>query len=145
MVGQESGRATSYLGVIESNVRRCGELAQEWQKMGKGDLPAVTRLRVISRGPRRSLVEAEPISGRQHQIRVHLALLGHSIVGDKLYGPDENLFLAHLNRALTEAELAVLGHPRQALHAYEVALPWKGEVRRFVAPWPAELDALWRG
>ena len=114
-------------------------------KMGKGDLPAVTRLRVIARGPRRSLVEAEPISGRQHQIRVHLALLGFPIVGDKLYGPDERLFLAHLDRALTEEELAVLGHPRQALHAYEVALPWKGVLRRFVAPWPAELDGLWQG
>jgi len=46
MVGQESGRATSYLGVIESNVRRCGELAQGWQKMGKGDLQVFERLPV---------------------------------------------------------------------------------------------------
>lgn len=113
-------------------------------KMGPGDLPACTQLRVLARGPRRSLVEAVPISGRQHQIRVHLALAGHPIVGDKLYGPDERLFLAHLDRPLTEEELARLGHPRQALHAFEVELPWRGEVRRFTAPWPADLEALWQ-
>ncbi|MCA9526047.1 MAG: RluA family pseudouridine synthase [Myxococcales bacterium] len=113
-------------------------------KMGPGDLPAVTALKVVARGGRRSMVEARPVSGRQHQIRVHLALLGHPIVGDKLYGPDEGLFLAHLDRPLDDAELGRLGHPRHALHAAEVALPWRGEVRRFQAAWPAELDALWQ-
>ncbi|MEZ4466423.1 MAG: RNA pseudouridine synthase, partial [bacterium] len=75
---------------------------------------------------------------------VHLALEGHPIVGDKLYGPDEGLFLAHLDRALTPAELARLGHPRQALHAAEVELPWRGVARRFQAALPADLDALWQ-
>ncbi|MEZ4469804.1 MAG: RluA family pseudouridine synthase [bacterium] len=113
-------------------------------KMGPGDLSAVTALKVVARGGRRSLIEARPISGRQHQIRVHLALEGHPIVGDKLYGPDEGLFLAHLDRALTPAELARLGHPRQALHAAEVELPWRGATRRFQAALPADLDALWQ-
>jgi len=113
-------------------------------KMGLGDLPASTRLRVVARGPRRSVVEAEPISGRQHQIRVHLALVGHPIVGDKLYGPDEQLFLAHLNRELTGEEVARLGHPRHALHALQVEFPWRGRTERFQAPWPPDLEALWR-
>lgn len=114
-------------------------------KMGPGDLPAVTRLKVLALGPHRSLVEAEPISGRQHQIRVHLALLGHPVTGDKLYGPDERLFLAHLDRALTDDELSVLGHPRQALHAHEVEFAWRGQTVRFTAPWPQDLEALWQG
>jgi 23S rRNA pseudouridine1911/1915/1917 synthase len=111
-------------------------------RMGAGDLPAETRVRVARRGRQRALVEAAPVTGRQHQIRCHLALWGHPVVGDKLYGPDEALFLASLERALTPEELARLGHPRQALHAHALILPWRGQQRTFLAPWPAELDRL---
>lgn len=114
-------------------------------KMGRGDKPARTAFRVLRRGAHRALVEARPLTGRQHQIRVHLALAGHPVVGDKLYGPDEALFLAGLERRLTPAELERLGHPRQALHAWRLDLPWwDGARRRFEAPWPAELNALVR-
>lgn len=114
-------------------------------KMGPGHQPARTALRTIARGPRRALVEARPISGRQHQIRVHLALSGHPIVGDKLYGPDEGLFLAHLERPLTADEYARLGHTRQALHAWRLTLEWRGRQATFEAPWPAALQALLEG
>ncbi len=111
-------------------------------KMGRGGLPAETCFRVLRHGRRRALVEARPRTGRQHQIRVHLALAGHPIVGDKLYGPDEGIFLASLEGPLDADTLARLGHPRQALHAAAIELEWRGEVRRFQAPWPDELDAL---
>lgn len=114
-------------------------------KMGRGDKPARTACVTVARGPRRALVEARPLTGRQHQIRVHLALSGHPIVGDKLYGPDEALFLAHLDRPLTAAEQARLGHDRHALHAWRLGLDWRGERRVFEAPWPEELDRLVRG
>lgn len=111
-------------------------------KMGQGQSPAQTRFRVLQRGASRALVEAEPISGRQHQIRVHLALAGHPIVGDKLYGSDEQIFLRHLDDQLTADDRARLGHARQALHAVEIRFEWRGETRRFEAPWPADLEGL---
>lgn len=112
-------------------------------KMGRGALEARTAFRVVRRGARRALVEARPLTGRQHQIRVHLALAGLPLVGDKLYGPDERLFLASLERPLTADELALLGHPRQALHAWRVALPWRdGATRRFESPLPSALEEL---
>ena len=112
-------------------------------KMGRGDLPCATTFRVLARGPRRSLVEARPLTGRQHQIRAHLSLGGHAVVGDKLYGPDESLFLASLERALTEAERARLGADRHALHATRLALPFRGE-RCFESPAPPLFAALLR-
>lgn len=111
-------------------------------KIGPGDKPSETRFRVIQRGGRRALVEAVPISGRQHQIRVHLALAGHPIVGDKLYGPDEGIFLRHIDDGITDADLARLGHHRHALHALEVQVDLRGARRSFSAPWPEALDAL---
>jgi len=50
---------------------------------------AETRFRVLKSFAETALVEARPITGRTHQIRVHLAAAGHSIIGDPLYGPDE--------------------------------------------------------
>ena len=112
-------------------------------KMGRGALPAETRFERRWTDGRRSVLVARPITGRQHQIRVHAALSGFPLVGDKLYGPDEQLFLASLERALTAEELTRLGHPRQALHAWRLALPSaSGAVQVFEAPWPSELEAL---
>ena len=59
-------------------------------KGGQG-LPSVTRFRVVRRFPGHALCEAHPETGRQHQIRVHFASLGHPVVGDKLYGAGEAL------------------------------------------------------
>ena len=87
-------------------------------------------------------MQARPRTGRQHQIRVHAALSGFPLVGDKLYGPDEQLFLNSLERALTAAELGRLGCHRQALHAAAVALPRADETIRFESPLPSTLRAL---
>lgn len=111
-------------------------------KMGPGVLPAATAFQVLARGRQRALVEARPRTGRQHQIRVHLAMAGFPIVGDKLYGPDEGLFLASLDRELDADELAILGSPRHALHAWRLEVTWRGERRHFEAPWPDDLQAL---
>jgi len=89
-------------------------------KMGLGSLSATTRFQVRARGDRRTLVEAIPIGGRQHQIRIHAKLSGYPLVGDKLYGPSESFFL---NRAsdLNPEDLITLGHWRHALHAYRIS------------------------
>ena len=52
--------------------------------------PSLTRYRVLERGEAGTRVELEPITGRTHQLRVHMLAIGHPIVGDALYGPDPN-------------------------------------------------------
>ncbi|MEJ7730953.1 MAG: RluA family pseudouridine synthase [Polyangiaceae bacterium] len=84
-------------------------------------------------------------TGRQHQIRVHLAALGTPIVGDKLYGPDEDLFARGADGELTAEDLAVLELPRHALHAelLEIDHPIAGGRVRIEAPLPSDLGDFW--
>ncbi|MCA9714617.1 MAG: RluA family pseudouridine synthase [Myxococcales bacterium] len=115
----------------------------------RGGLPARTELEPLAyglfRGEPITLLAVTPRTGRQHQIRAHLAALGHGVVGDKLYGLDERRFLEVVEDgrpvALLEEEL---GLGRHALHArsIELAHPLSGARVRFEAPWPAELAAL---
>jgi len=92
--------------------------------------PAETRYRVLERfehGSRPfSLVEVFPKTGRKHQIRVHLSHLGHPVVGDKIYGPDERFYLALVDGSLGEADLEELLLPNQALHASRLSFELNG-------------------
>ena len=75
-----------------------------------------------SAGDRFSVVRAIPRTGRTHQIRVHLASIGHRIVGDKIYGPDEQLYLRFIETGWThELEQKIL-LPRHALHSAKLAV-----------------------
>lgn len=85
-----------------------------------------------------SLLKVLPRTGRKHQIRIHLAFIGHPIVGDKLYGCDEDLYLALVERRLTPAQRQALILPYHALHAQEVRFTWRGRQLTFRAepePW----------
>ncbi|MBI2389338.1 MAG: RluA family pseudouridine synthase [Deltaproteobacteria bacterium] len=95
---------------------------------------------------RYALVRCELETGRQHQIRAHLAAIGTPIVGDKLYGPDDELFARGADGTLTEEDQALLELPRHALHAHELVLPHPSNPRERVtirAPLPADLAAFW--
>lgn len=78
-----------------------------------------------------SCLRVLPRTGRKHQIRIHLAHRGHPIVGDKLYGGDEDLYLALVEGRLTEEQRTRLILPNHALHASVVRFDWRGQVREF--------------
>jgi 23S rRNA pseudouridine1911/1915/1917 synthase len=124
-------------------------------------MPAVTVFRVVQRfldveGKPLAFVRCVPKTGRQHQIRAHLLAAGFPLVGDKLYGPDEGIFLklaesggapaprGEFDALITPAERRALRHVRQALHADELQLahPATGERMRFSVPLPDDLAQL---
>lgn len=116
-----------------------------------GSLYAATCFEISARGRRGdrtyARVTCDLETGRQHQIRLHLAALGAPIVGDKLYGPDEGAFARGADGALTEEDLARLELPRHALHASRIALehPVSGTPLSVEAPLPEDMRAFWQG
>jgi 23S rRNA pseudouridine955/2504/2580 synthase len=95
----------------------------------EGGMEAATRARRLKSTPEYSLLEVELLTGRTHQIRVHLAHAGHPIVGDDKYGDFE------LNRKLKQ---------RLLLHAARLAFrhPLTGEMLKLESPVPAEIKAF---
>lgn len=81
-----------------------------------------TAFRVLQRYGDQTLIECELFTGRKHQIRAHLAHLGHPIIGDKIYAHDGHYYLKRLNGPLGEADIRDLGGDHQQLVAVELVL-----------------------
>jgi 23S rRNA pseudouridine1911/1915/1917 synthase len=96
-------------------------------------------LRETTAGERFSLISVTPLTGRTHQIRVHLAALGHPIVGDKIYGPNEQCYLEFIETGWTAELEKRLLLPRHALHASRLAII---DETAWEAPLPRDLQ-LW--
>jgi 23S rRNA pseudouridine1911/1915/1917 synthase len=116
------------------------------QTIHQSGVPAETEFRVESRLVRAnegrenpfSLVRAIPRTGRTHQIRVHLAHLGHPIVGDKIYGPNEELYLRFIETGWTDELARQLLLPRHALHSARICMKVEFD---WQSPLPPDLTA----
>ncbi|GAB3827587.1 RluA family pseudouridine synthase [Pontibacter rugosus] len=113
-------------------------------KLSPQGKPAETYFNTLETYNRHTLVECLPVTGRMHQIRVHLAFLGAPIVSDKLYGGDD-LFLSSLKRKFnlkqnTEEQPLI---KRFALHSFNLGFVLiNGEPVKIEAPYPKDFAVL---
>lgn len=131
---------------VTEPILRQGELRESriWIKQvthpeGKA---STTRFEVINRFKNKrgsfSIVRAMPQTGRTHQIRVHLEHLGHSIVGDKIYGPSEECYLEFIETGWSHGLQEALHLPRHALHASRLVIPEGTSELEWRSPTPRE-------
>lgn len=101
---------------------------------------ALTRYCVLGTRGDVTLIRVRPETGRTHQIRVHLAHIGHPISNDKMYGKTDEEFVEWRDHPLSE-QAAALPVRRQALHAESLHFvhPWTGEQMRFYAALPEDM------
>jgi len=137
--------------VCEAPILRQGEVepSEIWvkQTVHENGSPCTTQFRRLEcferlvEGKRRafSIIEARPITGRMHQIRVHLSHLGHPILGDKIYGPDQECYLDFVRAGWTPDLESRLILPRHALHSTELRLKTESFSACWTSPLPDDL------
>lgn len=148
----------SYLAIVWGEIRgERGEIHAPLDRLGghapsqiylkqaivPGGHVSKTEYRVERRLRGHTLLRLWPRSGRLHQIRAHLAGIGFPIIGDKLYGPDERLYLRFIKEGWTDDLKKALLCPRHALHADYVAFSLRGSLVQAQAKWPDDLNDIW--
>ena len=108
---------------IDSPIASSNGLIKLKMQISEDGKDSLTNIKPISfdKKTNLTLVQASPITGRQHQIRVHLDSIKHRIIGDPIYGIDENLCDRFLKKKMLEEErIKVTGKDRLMLHAYSL-------------------------
>jgi 23S rRNA pseudouridine1911/1915/1917 synthase len=127
-LGLAWGKFAQKEGRIAWAIGRHTKDGQRFSVRGRKPREALTLYKVLKEYKDFSLVEIKPVTGRTHQIRVHLAAAGHALAGDSRYG-----------QRRPKARI-----PRLFLHAFRLAFnhPLSGEPVEFTAPLPAELEEI---
>src|SRR5262245_45853557 len=137
------GRMQASRGTIDAPLGVARRLQVIFKRATEGDRAqhALTDFRVLGRGSTASLVLLTPKTGRRHQLRAHLAAIGHPIAGDRLYGLSDRDYLAHLRGRLRDEARRTLGAERQLLHAHRLRLrhPSTGRFVTFTSPMPEDM------
>jgi 23S rRNA pseudouridine1911/1915/1917 synthase len=121
--------------LVDAPILRRGEVEESriyvMQTVHEAGRRCVTSMRVEERvevsGRKMSLLKVRPKTGRMHQIRVHAAYVGHSIVGDKIYGGDEEIYLKFIENGMDQDMKRELMVSRHALHASEMSVVLGGD------------------
>jgi len=154
---QQKNVAKKYLAIVNGQVERdsfvvdqpIGDLQDSKIRIKKWVSPqgqkAKTNFKVIERALQHTLLEATPITGRTNQIRIHAAYEGHVLVGDKLFHPDENVFLNYWENGDNEWVHSQTGFKRLCLHACELSFtnPETSEIINLATPMPSDMQELW--
>ena len=121
----EKGEIKKAIGRSRSNRKKMSTKARSGKE-------AITQYEVVERFGYATLVRVRILTGRTHQIRVHFASIGHSVLGDSLYGKKLKL----------ETGEAIIKFDRQMLHASSLKLkhPVKGDMMEFTAPMPGDMQ-----
>ena len=157
MAMQEGKIKKKYLAIVagwpedsfesRAPIIRLGEIGETTIHLQRAVHPtgaaAHTRFHVLSRIVRKegrfALVSAEPLTGRTHQIRVHLAHCGFPVIGDKIYGPSPTCYLEFIRTGWTPELAQRLLLPRHALHSAELEIEWDGTPLRWTSNLPPDL------
>ena len=125
------GHLETAQALIDASIGRSRQRPTQMAIGGRADRPARTAYTVLERFALFSLVEARPITGRTHQIRLHFAALGHPIAGDQSYGLQDE----------------AIGLARQFLHAHALRLVLPGSTveREFESPLAPDLQQVLDG
>lgn len=116
---------------IEAPLQKFGEQGGErFVKVSSEGKPSCTEFQLVRHYPHATLMEASPLTGRTHQIRVHALFAGHPVVGDEKYASKDSL-----------KHFKTLGAGRMFLHAISLELPGEKGIQRFEAP----LDQAFQG
>ena len=120
------GQVTPPCGVIDAPIGRAeGSIIRRCVRAD--GLPSLTEYETLQVNDRFTLLRLRPQTGRTHQLRVHMAYLGHPLAGDWLYGTEDKTLIA-----------------RPALHSYELwfTQPVTGQALHFTAPIPQDMQRL---
>mgnify|MGYP001579557590 CR=1 FL=1 len=123
------GRVMPKRGIIEKEIKIKSGTVKRTVFKGRSEKAALTEYQVLKYFDGFSWIEVSPLTGRTHQIRVHLASIGYPVVGDKVYGPKKST-------------LVLPGASRQILHAYSLEFsPSPGKRLKLAASLPEEIKS----